>query len=131
MSLKCISVTPERTVFDRDARFIALPLYDGEYGVGVGHTPVVGRLGAGELRLTSDDGSVERWYVEGGFMEAKDDVVSILTGKIVPLADLNPEEAEATLVAVDGKIAVSETERAERDQTASRARTQIRLAKRR
>ena len=33
--LQCIVVTPERTVFDRPAEFVALTLYDGEIGVAI------------------------------------------------------------------------------------------------
>lgn len=31
--LKCVVVTPERTVLDEQAEFVALPLYDGEIGI--------------------------------------------------------------------------------------------------
>ena len=49
--MKCVAVTPEKTVFDLEVDFVVVPLYDGEYGVGVDHSPVVGRIGAGELRF--------------------------------------------------------------------------------
>ncbi|MDO5552289.1 MAG: ATP synthase F1 subunit epsilon [Planctomycetia bacterium] len=127
--MKCIAVTPEKTVFDRETQFIALPLYDGEYGIAPGHTPVVGRLGAGELRLTSGDG-VERWYVEGGFMEAKNDVITILTGRIVPVADLKLSDAEAALASARGKVATRAQDVADRARQMETARNQIRLIKR-
>ncbi len=76
--LHCIIVTPERTVRDCEAQFVALPLYDGEIGIALGHTPLVGRLGAGEMRITGESG-VGRFYVEGGFVEVAGDVVSVLT----------------------------------------------------
>ena len=52
--LQCIVVTPEATVLDRQAEFVALPLYDGEIGIGRGHSPLIGRLGYGEMRLDSE-----------------------------------------------------------------------------
>jgi len=67
--MKCVAITPEKTVFDQEVKFVVVPLYDGEYGVGANHSPVVGRLGVGELRLTLADKSMEHWYVEGGFVE--------------------------------------------------------------
>ena len=30
--LKCVVVTPERTILDKTAQFVALPLFDGEIG---------------------------------------------------------------------------------------------------
>jgi len=77
--MKCVVVTPEGSRVDKDVKFVVAPLYDGEYGIGVGHAPVVGRIGAGETRLTLEDGTIERRYLEGGFVEVVDDVVSILT----------------------------------------------------
>ncbi len=48
--LQCIVVTPERTVFDQPAEFVALTLFDGEIGIAPGHAPLIGRLGCGEMR---------------------------------------------------------------------------------
>ena len=47
----CVVVTPEATVLDTPADFVALPLFDGECGVAPGHAPMIGRLGYGELRI--------------------------------------------------------------------------------
>ena len=48
--LQCVVVTPERTLFDELVDFVALPLFDGELGVLPGRSPLIGRLGYGELR---------------------------------------------------------------------------------
>ena len=37
--LRCVVVTPEATILDRPAEFVALPLYDGEIGIGRGIAP--------------------------------------------------------------------------------------------
>ena len=44
-------VTPERTVRETPADFVALTLFDGEIGIAPGHTPLIGRLGYGEMRI--------------------------------------------------------------------------------
>ena len=80
--LQCVVVTPERAVLDAAAEFVALPMYDGELGVLPGRAPIIGRLGAGELRL-NDAGSVQRWFVEAGFVQVRSNVVSVLTAKAV------------------------------------------------
>ena len=95
-SLKCIVVTPEKTVLDQPAEFVAVPLYDGELGIAPGHTPLVGRLGWGELRLRSGL-QVWRDYVEGGFVEVAGDVVSILTPRAVAAQEIDALVAEHAL----------------------------------
>ena len=48
---QCIVVTPEQTVRETPADFVAVTLFDGEIGIGPGHTPLIGRLGYGEMRI--------------------------------------------------------------------------------
>ena len=63
-ALQCVVVTPEATVIDTPAEFVALPLYDGEVGIAPGRSPLIGRLGYGELRIrqtgTKVDADVRR-----------------------------------------------------------------------
>ena len=87
--MKFVAVTPEKTVLDQEVEFVVLPLYDGEYGVAEDHSPVIGRIGAGELRLTLEDKSIQHWYVEGGFVEVANNVVSLLTNRAYKLEELD------------------------------------------
>ena len=54
-ALRVVVVTPESTVVEASADFVALPLVDGEYGIAPKHSPMIGRLGYGELRIRSGD----------------------------------------------------------------------------
>ena len=129
VELKCIVVTPERTLRDVSADFVALPLFDGEIGVAPGHSPLIGRLGAGELRIHQEDG-VERFYVEGGFVEVLDNVVSVLTGRAVLSRELDAEVAAEQLSTVLAKPAHTPDLVEQRDRAAGQYRAQIRAADR-
>ena len=64
-----IVVTPEATVLDEQVDFVALPLYDGEIGIAPGRSPMIGRLGYGELRLVDgrpDDALLRRRRLRAG-----------------------------------------------------------------
>ena len=39
-AMQCVVVTPEATVLDEPADFVALQLYDGEIGIGPKHSPM-------------------------------------------------------------------------------------------
>ena len=95
--MKCIVVTPEKTVLTQEASFVVLPLIDGEYGVLPNHAPLIARLGAGELRLTGSDGQRMHYYIEGGFVEVLEDTVALLTMYSLPAEDLDLVQAEAEL----------------------------------
>ncbi|MDR0522049.1 MAG: ATP synthase F1 subunit epsilon [Planctomycetaceae bacterium] len=95
--MKCVVVTPEKTVLTVESKFVVLPLIDGEYGVLPGHAPLVARLGAGELRMTETDDRQTNFYVEGGFAEVLDDTVALLSMYAVPAAELDLAAAESQL----------------------------------
>ena len=97
MSLKCIVVTPEKTVLTQDANFVVLPLFDGECGILPNHAPLIARIGAGELRITSTDGQTIHYYIEGGFAEVLENTVALLSMYALPAKDLNLVQAETDL----------------------------------
>ena len=91
--VRCVVVTPERAVLDKIADMVVLPMYDGELGVLPGRAALIGRLGAGELRLKTD-GTVTRYYVEPGFVQVKDNVISVLTARAQKADEVTPAMAE-------------------------------------
>tara|TARA_A100001391_G_scaffold196710_1_gene175698 strand:- start:199 stop:585 length:387 start_codon:yes stop_codon:yes gene_type:complete len=96
MTIRCVVVTPERTELDREADFVALPMYDGELGVQTGRAPMIGRLGYGVLRLQTSEGA-KRFFVDGGFAQVEANVVSILTARAIPVDWLSVDEANKAL----------------------------------
>jgi F-type H+-transporting ATPase subunit epsilon len=135
--LQCIVVTPEKTILDQPADFVALPLFDGEIGLAPGRSPMIGRLGSGEMRLLHKDRDetvryyVEGGFVEGGFVEVVDDVVSVLTNRAVRAEDLVEEAARDRLDAARERPARSPELMEIRDRLVSQARAELRVAKHR
>ncbi|MEC7565065.1 MAG: ATP synthase F1 subunit epsilon [Planctomycetota bacterium] len=129
MTLHCIVVTPEETAFEMDADSIVVPLFDGEKGVMTDHAPLIGRLGNGELTLRAE-GSSNSHYVEGGFIQVLDNVVSIFNKSIVNIPDLNKAELEDALQAALAMPGGSEKELEQRERTVNAVRCQLRVANR-
>jgi F-type H+-transporting ATPase subunit epsilon len=125
--LRCIVVTPETTVRDQDADFVALPLYDGEVGIAPGRSPMIGRLGYGEMRIREGD-RVSRFYVDGGFVEVVNNVVSVLTNRAVPADQLDPAVASEQLATARTRPANTPELMAIRDRLVAQARAQLHVA---
>lgn len=125
-ALRCVVVTPEQAVLDAACDFVALPMYDGELGVLPGHTPLIGRLGAGELRIRQGS-ETKRYFVDGGFVQTAHNVVTLLTEKAIPSESLNPQAAENELQAALSKPMKTayEMTTAKRAQLAARAKLRI------
>jgi len=128
-ALTCTVVTPEQTALETKADFVALPLFDGEIGILANHSPLIGRLGYGEMRIKSG-GQTAVYYVDGGFVQVADNVVAVLTSRAVPAKNVDAAAAEAQLHAALQKIANSPETFEIRDRQIAQARAQIRTARR-
>jgi F-type H+-transporting ATPase subunit epsilon len=126
-TLRCVVVTPERAVLDTPCDFVAAPLYDGEMGFLPGRQPMIGRLGYGELRVVQGS-TTRRFYVDGGFVQVRDDVVTLLTSKAIPAEDLKVQGAQAALQAATRTTTTPEEQEAQ-SKAQLRARAQLRLAR--
>jgi len=127
--LKCIVVTPDATVLDEPADFVALALFDGEIGIGADHSPMIGRLGAGEMRIRQED-TVRRYYIEGGFVEVLDNEVSVLTNRAIPSEKLDMAILQEQLRETRERPANTPELVAIRDRAVAQIRAQLRVARR-
>ena len=128
MAINCIVVTPEETALEEECDFVALPLYDGEVGIGRGHSPLIGRLGFGELRIKVG-GSDQRYYIDGGFVQVADDVVSVLTNRAIPVDSVDGAAAQEQLQQARRRRANTPELMEIRDRLIQQARAQIRVAR--
>jgi F-type H+-transporting ATPase subunit epsilon len=125
-SLKCVVVTPEKALLDEPADFVVVPMIDGELGIALDRLPLIGRLGFGELRLTQGK-LVKHFYVDGGFVQIRNNVVTVLTSKAVAASDIKVADAQAVLHTPAPDAPTLEAEEA-RQKAQQRARAQIRIA---
>jgi F-type H+-transporting ATPase subunit epsilon len=128
--LQCVVVTPEKTLIDEMVDFVSLPLFDGELGVLPGRSPLTGRLGYGELRTRLGD-QVHRYYIDGGFAQIRDDVVTVLTYRALTAASIDPAAANRELEQAQETRALSDHDFAEKQKAITRSRALIRVSQHR
>lgn len=82
-------VTPERRLLAEPVDMVTVPGLNGELGILPGHTPLISQLKTGILTYVQE-GKSSQLHVSGGFVEVRDDKVSVL-------ADVaeRPEEIDA------------------------------------
>ena len=107
--VRLVLVTPETTLLDQSVRSIRFPLFDGQFGVLPGRAPVVGRLGNGELTFDGPGGS-GKYYIDGGFLQIKGQVVTILTNRAIAATELKAETAQVALDAASKLPSSTEAE---------------------
>lgn len=82
-------VTPERRVLAEPVDMVTVPGLGGELGILPGHTPLISNLQTGVLTYVQEGKSFPL-HVSGGFVEVRDDHVSVLA----EVAE-RPEEIDA------------------------------------
>lgn len=70
-------VTPERRVLAEPVDMVTVPGLGGELGILPGHTPLISQLQTGVLTYVQE-GKNFPLHVSGGFVEVRDDHVSVL-----------------------------------------------------
>lgn len=128
--LRLVVVTPETTLLDEPVNGLRFPLYDGQIGVLPGRAPMVGRLGYGELKIAGNQGE-KSYFVDGGFVQVKGGVVSILTNRAIPAASLDAGKAEQELQSVIARKPKSTAEFSAKERDQLRARRMLALARQR
>ena len=126
-TIKISVVTPEKAVLDTTADFVVLPMFDGERGIGAGHSAFVGQLGPGEFRFTVG-GTTVRYYIDGGFAQVRTNIVTVLTAKAIKSTDLTPAKAEEAFLAAETLPLTNSIERTNREKALARASGMARVA---
>lgn len=77
-ALKVSVISPEKVMFEGEARGVVAPAFDGEMGILPMHAPLMTLLGKGLLRIDTTEGE-RRFGVDGGFLQVVDDQVRVVT----------------------------------------------------
>jgi F-type H+-transporting ATPase subunit epsilon len=128
-SLRLVVVTPETTVVDEPVSALRFPLYDGQIGILPGRAPLIGRLGYGELKATLTGGSEASYFIDGGFVQVNENVVSVLTHSALTPDQIDSAAAEEKLREAVARVAHSDAEASARLRDQERARGMLAMAK--
>jgi len=127
-NLQLVLVTPEKILLDEPVESLRFPLFDGQIGILPARAPMVGRLGYGELKMRSNSGE-KTFFVDGGFVQMKGSVVSLLTNRALTTDEINRKEAEEQLSESIARKAITDIEVANKSRDQQRARQLLAMAK--
>ncbi|MBW3649085.1 MAG: ATP synthase F1 subunit epsilon [Actinobacteria bacterium] len=128
MTLQVEVVSPERVLYSGEADMvIARTVSGGEIAFLTGHAPFVGALAVGKVRVRPSGGSDELIAVHGGFVEVKDDQVSILSD-VAELADqIDVNRAREARQRAEEQLRAAGDDEAREEAEAARRRADLRL----
>jgi len=120
------AVTPERLVFEKPVEFVKLRTESGDIGILAKHINYITAIGAGEMLVREKDKEDVTYYLEGGFLEVRQDKVVILGVNIV---EATKSEAERMAREVAIEKAKNQKIKEDRDILETKKRIQSNLSK--
>ncbi len=94
MTIHCDIVSAEEEIFSGLVEMLVASGELGELGVSYGHAPLLTSLVPGPVRVVTQGGEEEIFYVSGGFLEVQPGVVSILADTALRADDMDEAAAE-------------------------------------
>jgi len=90
-------VNPEKLFLSKeDVTEVVLPAYEGEIGILKDHISIISFLKPGIIKVFTKSGE-EKYYVEDGIVEFKDNNLSILTSSIFSISNLDKNKIDQLL----------------------------------
>ena len=90
-------VNPEKSfLLKEDVTEVVVPAYEGEIGILKDHISIISFLKPGVIKVISKSVE-EKFYVDDGIIEFKDNSLSILTSSIINLKDLDKNKIDELL----------------------------------
>ena len=77
-TLRVELVAADQAVWTGEAKMVIAKTVEGEIGLLPGHEPMLAILGAGEVRITLEDGNVIKANAEDGFLSVENNVVAVV-----------------------------------------------------
>ena len=94
-------VNPEKSFLSReDVTEVIVPAFEGEMGILKDHISIISFLKPGIITLNSKSGE-DKFYVEDGIVEFKNNNLSILTSSIFNLKELQKNKVQDLLKAAE------------------------------
>ncbi len=106
-------VSPERKLFSGDATIVIARPDGGDAAFLPGHAPFLGLLGVGPVIIKTADGKEIKAAIHGGFIEVRNNNVTILSDVAELSTEINVPRAQEAKARVEGSAhGLSEVERA-------------------
>jgi len=93
MTMHLNIVSAENEIFSGTITQVFAPAEMGEVGVMPRHAPMLSTLKPGVVRVISQDGEEQSFYVSGGILEIQPHVVTILSDTALRAADIDESAA--------------------------------------
>ena len=90
-------VSPEKLLLAEEVDMVVVPGAEGDFGVLVGHAPLISSLRPGVIDTYNGGKVADRIFVAGGFAEVTGERCTVLAEEAIPVKDIDSADAEERL----------------------------------
>jgi F-type H+-transporting ATPase subunit epsilon len=105
-------VSPEKLLLSEDVEMVVVPGAEGDFGVLIGHAPLISALRPGVIGTYTGNTVDKRIFVAGGFAEVTGERCTVLAEEAVPVEDIDQAAAESRIAAARDAIGSAESDAA-------------------
>lgn len=127
-TFKAQLLTPDGSKYEGELKSATLPGVNGSFQILFNHAPIVSALGIGRIELVDVDMNESLYAVTGGFVEMKDNLLTILAEKAEEKTEINNEEARLYLNEIKSKLKSIKSGREEFEIALKVAENRLKLA---
>ena len=91
--IKVEIVTPVKLLFSESTNMVVIPGGEGDFGVLVGHAPMISQVRAGTINIYNGDKVSTQIFVEGGIAEVTSEGCIVLAEEAVRVVDIDKKVA--------------------------------------
>jgi F-type H+-transporting ATPase subunit epsilon len=105
MTLHCDIVSAEKQIFSGLVEMVVAAGTEGDLGIGYGHAPLLSGLQPGPIRVITQSGEEEVFYISGGYVEVQPHVVTVLADTALRAEDMDEAAAQQAKAAAEKDLA--------------------------
>lgn len=121
-------LTPDGAVFEGEIVSIHVPGSEGQFQVLNNHADLISSLTVGVARVADADRSEQQFAISGGFVEVKDNKVTVLAEAAERPEEIDVDRAEAAKKRAKKRMSDSKMDRTRAEAALKRAINRLKLA---
>jgi F-type H+-transporting ATPase subunit epsilon len=94
MTVHCDIVSAEKQIFSGLVELVVAAGTEGDLGIGYGHAPLLSGLQPGPIRVITQSGEEEVFYISGGYVEVQPNAVTVLADTALRAEDMDEAAAQ-------------------------------------
>ena len=94
-------VSPESLMLHTDCEMVVVPGAEGDFGVLVGHAPLISEVRPGFIEVHDEGVIINRLLISGGIAEVVENKLTVLAEEAVSLSDLKAGDIEERITVAE------------------------------